>query len=1235
MRKFLSLLTALVLCTAMWGDSYATFYRIKGALYQGLNNEYKTDKKLFVPNGGSVTFTTTDTTNADWYSNDKLKKEGVPSFTTSALSDASYYNYQIKNYSGYEAQNPKIDYIYGTTSSRITAGSGTMYMMSMASSYCVCTEATNTENIGKYYVDNRTATCYSSNTSYGTYMKYGTDFTHSTRGAVEAYEMILDNPGEMYIDYVLLPIFGYPKKDATTIANMIPEGKKITLELYPCTLTLDEHGVYNHKKGDAPLATITATAEDFTQGDKSYNGLVKFTLENPLLITTDFVARLTWEDGCQFGLITDSKNLQNYTTWYIFNGNKYYMWTGGGANSSISYHAMFPTLEKKDDVETLTFTHEGGNQEIAIKSNIDPADEDFTIDFGGADWIRLDSLRYTTEDKYNAKEAVYIVFQADVNEGVARETTITLKHHGKTLEYMVKQDKVPGSKYIDIVDSLSVISIPTLGGESKPFLIATNTNVEEWQVNLPDGITYSVTPVLDDTMALVLKHDTYVKEILKDTMVIAVGGETLCKIPYKQARIIIPYLDEPIEEFWAEYEANSKFYYTSDGKNYSLYFFYTPLQRADVEVSAPEWCEVNLRDSSRNELSALALTMIAPQETQTERTGELKIIYKGDELLTYNLHQLGFHGYVKDLYSSQAEGGTVSGNGGQVKFVRYTNTEWVYKTNIDIAYWQIDAPEWIQPTLTAKAADTIALTMFVDVKDFSIEGRTGEVKLTIADTITKTLTITQTAAEKSMSYYNMDGALYYGTGITGGGYSTQYMFVPYADSVPFVSQVGPGTWYLGKNHEVDTTTIGSDIYWMHAPSNVNKYVLYVPYFQSDVKELYSEWQWGGVIKYRANARLHIGTGKKAYLCAPQYHPDSLASGGKTADMYTRSGTLSGQSMRYCYGSKLGDEEQGYYNYIGSYIHTNGVVWADSIFVPIYNYSILNEGADQDKKVIFGDNGKVTLSIYSATKNADGTPNIDREHPIYQATADSTNFIWNTSNNYKGSLIFVKKAQSAIGIDYIVPFISDGGDFYAELSGFNESGVDFGLYSDGYPVAGQENGMGWFYKDGAYKKLWNHSIYMTFNGFFPFLKTMYGATQVNIDATGEKVSVIYPELEPEKQEQSDLLLRSNRDYGEWEFDDSYEWLEIYMDTTDVWNSNNCTDITFIAEPNPGEERTDTLIFVNHGIELRVPVIQEGTATGFINLYEKKNEVKVEKFIKNNNIYIRRDKELFTLEGQKLE
>lgn len=1044
-------------------------------------------------------------------------------------------------------------------------------------------------------------------------------------------------PGQvMKIDKIYIPIT--TNGNGKTTADLFPEGASMKVAVYDATCTrTDIDKVTNTKGSKTLIEPITLTIDNFIKGSNDYTGILEADLKDTVAITGAFCIEIT--DFSTMG--AETRLVGDNVTGNTSKGLKYkddqatslsiYALSN---NLEVYVHGMFPCIAPADETVMITLPENGGSAEgVAFNSTKDITAEDITL----PDWVALDSIGYEGT-AFSKTKKLYLVLKAEANTtGNKREGLVTIDNQGMKLLYTVEQDVKTDAPYLSIADKKDAIVIPVLGGESEPFMVRTNIKVEDWQVNLPDGLTYTTTPANDDTIAITLKHEGYLKATLADSMVIAVGGTPMCKIAYKQNGIIIQYIDEPIAEFWAEYEANSKFYYTaSDNKNYSLYHFYTPLTRADVEVSAPEWCEVNLRDSVYKEQSVLSLTMKAPQATQTERKGELKIQYKGEDILVYNLRQLGFHPYAKDIYSSQAEGGTVSGNGGQVKFVRYTNTEWLWKTNVDFAKWSVDAPEWIQTTLTARTADTVSLKMFVETKDYSIEGRKGTVTIK-ADEITMTLDITQTAAEKSMSYYNVDGALYYGTSNTATAYTTQYMFVPYADSVAVVSQVGPGTWYGGKNHDIDSSLIGSDTYWIYAPSNVNKYVMYIPYFQSDIKEIYSEWQWGGVIKYRANARMRVGTGKKAYLCAPQYHPDSLASGGNTSDMYMRSGTFSGQSIHYCYGTKVGNEEQGYYDSIGTYIHTNGVVWADSIYLPIYSYAIYKEGAPQEKASIFGENGKVTLTIYPATSDANGYPVVDREHPMYEVTADSTNFLWNGSTAYKGAITFVKTEKNPLGIEEVVPFISDGGDFYIEFTGFNESGVDFGLYSNGYAVAGQENGLGWFYKNGEYKKVWGkqYSLYVTLYGFFPFIKTMYGANLVDIDATGEEVTIIYPELEPKEQKQNYLMLRSNRDYGEWEYDDIYDWMTLSLDTTDLWDSKNLTNITFTADPNPGEERTDTLIFINHGIELRVPVIQRGTNTGFINLYEKKQNVKVEKFIKDNNIYIRRNQDLFTIEGQKLE
>lgn len=443
----------------MWGaTTYKTFYKVQGALYQGLNEDFAGGKNIFVPNDSAVVFTSFDGKPADWYRSNKIQEGGekTPSFTFQK-GFGDYAPIQIREYSGYgkNANQTKINYIYGKAAyngTTLVVGASGMNMMSMANGYCYgADDSTKTSNIGLVYTDNKTASCFSSKT-HGTYMRYGTDLTHTTHGSVQAYEMILDNPGEMYIDYVVLPIFGYPKDNTATIDKMIPDNKKVTLKLYPLsTISKDADGKYSYTKKSTPVSTKTVDAGAYTQDttkNYGYRGTLKFKLDEPVLMTTSFVARLTWDEGCNFGLITDAYNLQNYTTWYIFNDGKYYLWTGGGYNVSISYHATFPTLDKKDTKTALNFASTGGNDDVAIKSNIDPADtEEFTIDLGGADWISMTGITYSG-GTYKKSGTDTLKFEAKPNTtGKTRKATITLKHHGKELKYTVSQESMPSAFY--------------------------------------------------------------------------------------------------------------------------------------------------------------------------------------------------------------------------------------------------------------------------------------------------------------------------------------------------------------------------------------------------------------------------------------------------------------------------------------------------------------------------------------------------------------------------------------------------------------------------------------------------------------------------------------------------------------------------------------------------------------------------------------------------------------------
>lgn len=422
--KKICLLLMTVLCSlgVSAATTYATYYKVSGGLYEGMAADCKVGRNIVVPFGGTLTFTTFDGADGTWMYNTTSKGTG-PSTTMSGLKMAT--NYYPITLSGYT--NAQYDYVYGNGSSRIQSAPADPLMLSMCSSYCQSSE-------GGYAVDCKTAATWSTSDTYGTNIKYGTKITHKTYGAVQAYEMVVDNPDVMYMDYAVLGIFGYPKTSATTIANMIPEGKSVTLELYPATLTLTD-GVYSYTKtSSTPIVTSTATASNFTaDGSNSYRGALKFAFSEPISISGDYVARLTWDDGCDFGLLTDAYNRQNYTTFYCFDGKTTTLWTGGGNNASISYHAMFPALCKADNTETVRFSIKAEqSKDLTINTNLAP--EDVTVTNTASEWLNYELTA--------VEGGLKLTLTTTSAASVSRKGVVTLTARGKTISYDVRQDVV-------------------------------------------------------------------------------------------------------------------------------------------------------------------------------------------------------------------------------------------------------------------------------------------------------------------------------------------------------------------------------------------------------------------------------------------------------------------------------------------------------------------------------------------------------------------------------------------------------------------------------------------------------------------------------------------------------------------------------------------------------------------------------------------------------------------------
>ena len=185
----------------------------------------------------------------------------------------------------------------------------------------------------------------------GTYGKYayGSNLNVGTEAAPvypDTLMVLFDNMSTMYMDSAFLTIYNY---DANSIAEMIPAGATITLDLLPL-------GVQNGQTVilPTPISTATATNTDayvynfsgggvvaslnFAFGTK--NSLGGFT-PTPITYSGPFVARLSGfsSNGCNFGIYSDYY-YSDYQTYFVINGNMTGLWKSPN-NILLSLNAMF------------------------------------------------------------------------------------------------------------------------------------------------------------------------------------------------------------------------------------------------------------------------------------------------------------------------------------------------------------------------------------------------------------------------------------------------------------------------------------------------------------------------------------------------------------------------------------------------------------------------------------------------------------------------------------------------------------------------------------------------------------------------------------------------------------------------------------------------------------------------------------------------------------------------------
>ena len=171
---------------------------------------------------------------------------------------------------------------------------------------------------------------------------------------------LFDNLTTMHIDSAFLAIYNF---DANSIAEMIPAGATIQLELLPVGINAQGKIVI----GSTPYATASATNTDAYVYNLSNGGIVAslnfaFGTKNalggftpqPVDISGPFAARLSGfsSNGCDFGIYTDYYYSESQT-YFVIDGGMYGLWRDP-SNILLSLNATFvaKSAQGVENVET-------------------------------------------------------------------------------------------------------------------------------------------------------------------------------------------------------------------------------------------------------------------------------------------------------------------------------------------------------------------------------------------------------------------------------------------------------------------------------------------------------------------------------------------------------------------------------------------------------------------------------------------------------------------------------------------------------------------------------------------------------------------------------------------------------------------------------------------------------------------------------------------------------------------
>ena len=460
----------------------------------------------------------------------------------------------------------------------------------------------------------------------------------------------------------------------------------------------------------------------------------------------------------------------------------------------------------------------------------------------------------------------------------------------------------------------------------------------------------------------------------------------------------------------------------------------------------------------------------------------------------------------------------------------------------------------------------------------------GKVSNVVADFSERKAVRAQQAAYAAVDYYYTPGSFHNGLFAGFSGFSFAAIVLPFLDSVEYTNIYGATDWSINGKLQVSNSATFVDSYWL------GESAYYVP------ETADHDFVYQGTT-YRIKGPSYGNTAGSSYVFSGlNEHPEMLSGSNipmtlcamqcdtmeDTHDYWRVGGSFTGDPYFNGTGIHLDSvDRQTTADALGVFVDFDGVMKFDEIILAVYS-----DGAGE-ASTLFPADAKVYVNLFAFDEA--GKINFKdtlASTVITQADLDAEVASWGVL----GTLSAKFYETDIFGTVTQVPvYVKDG--FFLEITNFNESGCNFGIFSDyDCPVTGTT-----VYK---YKGQWQYrahpragggkygqNLLISFDGYFPTINNDTTINEMNAPVAGG-----YAYYGQDTEDQIVWLI-SNVNYEDWEFE-ADEWIEPQIVSTDYWESSNAIALAFEVEALPeGEQyREGTVTFIADGAEITLTISQ---------------------------------------------